>query len=53
MRVNSTVRKSLGNATPFSLAKRSIPQFVFDNLGLAEIDAKEVRLRIEEEDIPF
>ena len=51
-RVNSTVRRSLGNETPFARAKRMIPQFVFDNLGLKEIDAHEVRMRMDG-DIPF
>ena len=44
---------NLGNETPFARAKRMIPQFVFDNLGLVEIDAREVRMRMEDEEFPF
>lgn len=40
--VNSSVRKGCGEASPFALASLVFPQFLFDNLGLRPIPAKDV-----------
>lgn len=40
--VNSSIRKGCGNATPFQLASLVFPQELFDNLGLREIQPKDV-----------
>lgn len=40
--VNSTVRRGCGNATPFDLAALMFPKYLFENLGLRRVPAKDV-----------
>ena len=40
--VNSYSRPSLGGASPFQMAKHSLPRELFDILGIEEVDPKDV-----------
>ena len=42
--VNSYSRPSLGGASPFQLAKHSLPKELFDVLGIEEVDSKDVMM---------